>query len=273
VPPPDVYGTTSLRWWPSRGRVVAEICSMSGDQRAGKRGGPVLSTGMTAAAAPGPGQNTAGGRTAVGVDGFRSQRGSRPGHDGAASQAFSRTHMITRQSRCGSWRRVAPRWDHRRSVSGPHRHKHRGSRRASPSGSEWNASALAASPELGGRDATGALAGGRFEITPGGPWSLSTSMTRLRETRATSNRVLDALSLGAGWNEFLGGQVATEVARRRTDGGIGMGWSTGYTRRSSDESVDIRYMHAPGGTRAFARAANGWPPGRRLTSPDHDLTA
>jgi len=266
VPPPNVQGTTSLRLVTrSRGAVVADALldvQVTSGQVTSSAIGPVLTTGVTTAAGPWAGLKTL---QAVDMHGPVSDglsiaaRFSAGSRDGAASHAFSRTRMTNAPA---TVQLMAPEWRLDAGTIGASVSNLTGTNIVGRGASvavrvpEWNATALAASPELGGRDATGALAGGRFEITPGGPWSLSTSLTRLRETRAASNRELDAWSLGAGRDEFLGGHVATEVARRRTDGGIGAGWSAAYTRRAQDESVDIRYMHAPGGTRAFARAAN-----------------
>ena len=119
----------------------------------------------------------------------------------------------------------------------------------------WSATGVYATPDLGVLDATGSLAASRLEITPG-MLSVWAAGSRLRETRGVSTRSLDALSLGLGARELLGGRWGAEFAQRRFDGGVAPGWSGSYTRRTPDETFDIRYVHAPGGTRGFARALN-----------------
>lgn len=118
----------------------------------------------------------------------------------------------------------------------------------------WNLRALAATPDLGLHDASGRLLGGRLEATPG-RFSLATTASRLREERG-GVRELDAVSLGAGVAGVLGGRWGGEVARRRHDGVAGAGWSATYSRRAPDDQLDVRWVHAPGGSRAFARAAS-----------------
>lgn len=118
----------------------------------------------------------------------------------------------------------------------------------------WKATVLAANPDLGFTDAEGSLLGGRIEATPG-RLTLSTTVTSLRETR-TQDRQLDAVAIGTGWNGILGGQWAGEVARRRYAGLEASGWSSSYSRRTTDDNIELRYVNAPGGTSAFARATS-----------------
>ncbi|HEX9563301.1 MAG TPA: hypothetical protein VF981_04990 [Gemmatimonadaceae bacterium] len=119
---------------------------------------------------------------------------------------------------------------------------------------DWNARAVAASPDVGQRQATGSLLGGRVEATPG-RFALSTAVARLRET-GNQSRELEAWTLGARVSDVVGGQWAGEVGRRRFDGQTAQGWSTTYSRRTRDDHLDVRYVLAPGGSRAFARTAS-----------------
>ncbi len=118
----------------------------------------------------------------------------------------------------------------------------------------WNFTTLAASPDVGYNDAGGSLLGGRLEATPG-RFSFSSAVSRLRETRSDT-RDLDSWSLGAGFDGLLGGQWKGEVARRRFAGISGDGWSSTWSRHTAEDNLDIRYSHAPGGSRAFARNAD-----------------
>lgn len=118
----------------------------------------------------------------------------------------------------------------------------------------WNLRLVGASPDLGAGEADGSLFGGRIEATPG-RFSVSGAVTRLRETRIVS-RDLDAISVGAGAADVLGGRWAAEAARRRFGGTDATGWSAAYSRRTADDNVDVRYVRAPGGSRAFARNAS-----------------
>jgi hypothetical protein len=118
----------------------------------------------------------------------------------------------------------------------------------------WVVTGVAVSPDIGFVNASGSLAATRFEFTPGA-FSLSTAASRLRETRGGSFRSLDALSIGGAMQDILGGHVGAEIAHRRVDETMAAGWSATYLRRTPDESLDLRYVHAPGGSRAFARAS------------------
>jgi hypothetical protein len=130
---------------------------------------------------------------------------------------------------------------------------------------DWKVTAVAANPDLGFRDANGSLLGGRVETTRGA-LSVSSTVSRLREERSDV-RELDAMSLGAGWGNAFGGHWTGELARRQYDGTPSAGWSSRWLRRTPTDNVEVRYVHAPGGSRAFARAttelaANG---NRRLS--------
>lgn len=69
-------------------------------------------------------------------------------------------------------------------------------------------------------------------------------------------RKLDAIGLGAAIPVPLGSTFKAEIAERRFDGGSGLGWSGELDRNGVESSEQLRVTHAPGGTDAFARAAN-----------------
>jgi hypothetical protein len=120
----------------------------------------------------------------------------------------------------------------------------------------WNVAAMTADPDVGMGDTDGSFAGARFEIVPATNVTLSSSITRLREMRAGGQRELDAFAIGGGLAGVLGGRIGAELAQRRFDGTSAPGWAAEYSKRSPDENVDVRYVHAPGGSHAFARAAS-----------------
>ena len=119
----------------------------------------------------------------------------------------------------------------------------------------WSMNTVAATPSSGIRDVSGSLAGSRVEFSPG-EFSMSTAVAHLRETRGLSNRQLDAWSLGARHDGFLGGRLAGELARRDMGAVVEPGWSASYDRRTRDDNFNVRYVRAPGGTGAFARATS-----------------
>ena len=119
----------------------------------------------------------------------------------------------------------------------------------------WSMSTIAATSSSGILDMSGNLAGSRLEFTPG-DFAMSTSWAHLRETRGLSTRQLDAWSLGARHDGFLGGRLAGEFARRDLGTLAEPGWSASYDRRTRDDNLNVRYVRAPGGTGAFARATN-----------------
>jgi hypothetical protein len=118
----------------------------------------------------------------------------------------------------------------------------------------WAASALAITPDLDIVNASGSMVASRLEVTRGS-YDVATSVSRLRESRGATTRSLDAFALAGSMPDVIGGRFGAELAHRRHDGGADAGWAATYLRRSNDESVDVRYSHAPGGSRAFARAA------------------
>src|SRR5690606_24037215 len=67
-------------------------------------------------------------------------------------------------------------------------------------------------------------------------------------------RRLDAVALGAVVPELMRGELALELAQRWTADGAAPGAAASYQRRTERGSLDFRLVHAPGGSRAFARA-------------------
>lgn len=132
--------------------------------------------------------------------------------------------------------------------------------------SSFTATAFRATPDLGGNSADGSFSAARLEYAPG-DFAVSGAAASLREERGGVTRSLDSWSLGARRHGLLGGRWDAEVARRAVAGRAHAGWSAAYERRLPDENLSVRYVHAPGGTAAFARATSelSVDGGRRLT--------
>lgn len=88
-----------------------------------------------------------------------------------------------------------------------------------------------------------------------GEVQLSTSASHLADT-GPSPRRLDALGIGAAVPSIFGSTFKAEIAERRFEGGSGFGWSSGLVRTGGERNEELRVTHAPGGSDAFARAAN-----------------
>jgi hypothetical protein len=84
---------------------------------------------------------------------------------------------------------------------------------------------------------------------------LSTSISHLADA-GSSPRQLDAVGLGAAVPAFFGSTFKAEIAERRFRDGSGFGWSSGLVRTAAESNEELRVTHAPGGSDAFARAAN-----------------
>jgi hypothetical protein len=84
---------------------------------------------------------------------------------------------------------------------------------------------------------------------------LSTSISHLADA-GPSPRRLDAFGVGAAVPTILGSTLKAEIAERRFQGGNGFGWSTELVRLRPESNEQLRVTHAPGGSDAFARAAN-----------------
>jgi hypothetical protein len=88
-----------------------------------------------------------------------------------------------------------------------------------------------------------------------GEVQLSTSASHLADTDP-SPRHLDAIGIGAAVPSIFGSTFKAEIAERRFQGGSGLGWSSGLVRTGGESNEELRVTHAPGGSDAFARAAN-----------------
>ena len=84
---------------------------------------------------------------------------------------------------------------------------------------------------------------------------LSTSISHLSDA-GPSPRRLDAFGVGAAVPAILGSTLKAEIAERRFEGGSGFGWSSELVRLRPESNEQLRVTHAPGGSDAFARAAN-----------------
>ena len=88
-----------------------------------------------------------------------------------------------------------------------------------------------------------------------GDAQLSTSFSHLADA-GPSPRRLDAVGIGAAVPSIFGSTFKAEIAERRFQDGSGLGWATGLVRTAPESNEELRVTHAPGGSDAFARAAN-----------------
>jgi len=72
----------------------------------------------------------------------------------------------------------------------------------------------------------------------------------------TTRRALDAWGIRGGLGSLTGTGIASELAYRTHADGAGLGFATSARLVGQRSSLDIRAMHAPGGSRAFARASD-----------------
>jgi len=130
--------------------------------------------------------------------------------------------------------------------------------------SVWQLTAMAARPftlDIGpiGSGTTGSstryagvLAGVRLRtLQHGVAWS--TTVSHLRDPLLMRSQ-LDAVSLGAERTLDAGQLARGEVAWRRWQDGSGVGAAAEFGQRSAQRDWRLRATHAPGGSRAFARA-------------------
>jgi hypothetical protein len=116
--------------------------------------------------------------------------------------------------------------------------------------------AVAARPpeSVAGQQGRGQLFGLTYERQQG-RLSLSSSLTRLADGQLHS-RELTAVGFGAGIADLPIGTLSGEVAYRDFAKGSGLGWSADLHKGEAQNRAQIRVMHAPGGSDAFARARN-----------------
>lgn len=72
----------------------------------------------------------------------------------------------------------------------------------------------------------------------------------------TTRRALDVWGIRGGFGSALGSGISSELAYRTHAGGTGLGVATSARLIGQRSSLDIRAMHAPGGSQAFARASD-----------------
>ena len=119
----------------------------------------------------------------------------------------------------------------------------------------WHASMLLARPGYGTMPDSGLFAGGRVEMTTGS-MVLSGTAIHLDDQQGATSRSLDALAVGASSAHIWEGTLAGELAERWTAMGASPGWSMAYERRVQSDNLSVRVLHAPGGSTAFAQAAD-----------------
>jgi hypothetical protein len=88
-----------------------------------------------------------------------------------------------------------------------------------------------------------------------GELKLSSSISHLAEAEGSPRR-LDAIGVGAAVPTLFGSTLKAEIAERRFEAGSGFGWSSELVRTAPFRNEQLRFTHAPGGSDAFARAAN-----------------
>ena len=264
LPPPRAQGLTTVRLVAtSNGQPVAESSvdvQVAGEWISAGMRGPEVRIGVAAASGPWSGMTTMQSLELQGPvsDGltFRARTATTPDED-AATYALGRAGMAVMPF---AFQLASPDWRLDGGTLGASVSDLSGTSLVGRGASfavrqqGWGVTALAMTPDINAAGASGSMTASRFEVARGS-YTLSTATSRLRETRGTSARSLDAFALGGSANDIFGGRFAAELAHRRHDDGSGAGWTTTWLRRTHDESFDLRYSHAPGGSRAFARAA------------------
>jgi hypothetical protein len=99
----------------------------------------------------------------------------------------------------------------------------------------------------------GLMVGGRVERQAGDA-TLSVTASRLDEP--TFGRRLDAVGTGLTLRNGLVGDLTSEVGYRRSRTAQGLGWATELRRQGDAGALSLRLAHAPGGSLAYARAAD-----------------
>lgn len=83
--------------------------------------------------------------------------------------------------------------------------------------------------------------------------SVNATMTDLQDPQLTQRR-LQAVGIGAVSPAYSGMTASGELAQRWFAGGAGLGWITDLRRQTSRDFGQLRFVHAPGGSAAFANA-------------------
>ena len=124
------------------------------------------------------------------------------------------------------------------------------------SGAPWSIAALAADPISAGpsQQSPGHLAGlrvGHEVWRPGA--AVNATVTDLVDPQLNARR-LHAVGIGAESPAFSGMTASGELAQRWYTGGEGLGWVTEFRRQTPVDFGQLRVVHAPGGSAAFAHA-------------------
>ena len=118
----------------------------------------------------------------------------------------------------------------------------------------WRVAALAGRPVVGGPGQGGRLLGTQLGWRVGGGW-VNAAVTDLEDAQGGTRR-LQAIALGGSAPIGGGTTVAAELANRRFAAGEGLGWLMEVRREAEADHLFLRYVHAPGGSGAFARVRN-----------------
>src|SRR5439155_5643076 len=116
------------------------------------------------------------------------------------------------------------------------------------------AAAVAGRRGGGGPGQGGRVLGPRLGGRGGGGW-VTAAGTDLEDGRGGTRR-LQAIALGGSAPIGGGTTVAAELANRRFAAGEGLGWLMEVRREAEADHLFLRYVHAPGGSGAFARVRN-----------------
>jgi hypothetical protein len=124
--------------------------------------------------------------------------------------------------------------------------------------SRWSTAALAAvpiavTPSFGGDAHLLGLRVGRQLPRPG--TEVNATLTTLRDPQLTP-RLLDAAGIGVTSPLFQNVTASGELAQRWYAGGSGLGWVTQLKHQRPQDMAELRLVHAPGGSAAFAHARN-----------------
>ena len=122
-------------------------------------------------------------------------------------------------------------------------------------GDRWSVSGLAAEPAtIAAGGARGHLLGVRMGEQVWRPGAeVHATLTDLEDPQLAP-RQLQAIGFGAVSPPFSGVTVSGEIAARHYESGSGMGWLTEIKRQTRADFGQLRLVHAPGGSMAFAHA-------------------
>jgi len=119
----------------------------------------------------------------------------------------------------------------------------------------WSVATLLAVPiSVAAGDSSGHLLGVRVSREVWRPGAaVNATLSDFRDPQLTERR-LEAVGIGAVSPAFSGMTVSGELAQRWFTGGDGLGWVTELRRQTPNDFGQLRVVHAPGGSAAFAHA-------------------